>query len=136
MKELFKKYEEIIRYLVIGVLTTVVSLIVYYILTMTIFNPNNALELQITNVISWIVSVTFAYFTNRKYVFKKKDNASIKEASSFYLSRVSTLLIDMWLMYIFVTALHFNDKIVKLIVQFIVIVLNYLLSKFIVFKKN
>ena len=136
MKELFKKYEEIIRYLIIGVLTTVVSLLTYYLLTFTIFDPNNALELQITNIISWVVAVTFAYFTNRKYVFKKEDNANIKEAISFYTSRISTLLIDMGLMYLFVTVLHFNDKIIKIIVQVVVIVLNYILSKFIVFKKN
>lgn len=136
MKELIKKYEEIIRYLIIGVLTTIVSLATYYILVYTILDPNNAIELQITNIISWIVAVTFAYFTNRKYVFKKEENASVKEASSFYLSRVSTLLIDMLIMYIFVTILHFNDKIVKLFVQVIVTILNYLISKFVVFKKK
>jgi len=131
-----KKYEEIIRYLIIGVLTTIVSLLTYYLLTYTIFDPNNALELQITNIISWIVSVTFAYFTNRKYVFKKEDNMTIKEVSSFYVSRISTLLIDMGFMYLFVTVLNFNDKIIKIVVQVIVIVLNYILSKFIVFKNK
>lgn len=138
MKELFKKYEEIIRYLIIGVLTTVVSLCTYYLLVYTVFDPEKALELQITNIISWIVSVTFAYFTNRKFVFKKEENASIKEASSFYASRISTLVIDMGLMYVFVTLLGFNDKIIKLVVQVVVIVLNYILSKFLVFneKKN
>ena len=138
MKQLFKKYEEIIRYLIIGVLTTVVSLCTYYLLVYTVFDPEKALELQITNIISWIVSVTFAYFTNRKFVFKKEENASIKEASSFYASRISTLVIDMGLMYVFVTLLGFNDKIIKLVVQVVVIVLNYILSKFLVFneKKN
>ncbi len=136
MRDLIKKYEEIIRYLIIGVLTTVVSLLVYYILIYTIFDPNKAIELQITNIISWVIAVTFAYFTNRKYVFMEKDNASIKEASSFYLSRVSTLLIDMLLMYVCVTLLHFNDKIIKLVVQVVVTILNYILSKFIVFKKD
>lgn len=134
--ELLKKYEELIRYLIIGVCTTIVSLFTYYLLIYTIFNPENALELQITNVISWIVSVTFAYFTNRKFVFKLENNASVKEASSFYASRLSTLFIDMLLMFIFVTVLKFNDKIIKLVVQVVIIVLNYILSKFIVFKKN
>lgn len=136
MIKMYHKYEEIINYLIIGGLTTLVSLIVYYGLTLTILNPNNGLELQITNIISWIISVTFAYFTNRKYVFKQKDNVNMKEASQFYLSRVSTLLIDMLLMYVFVTKLAFNDKIVKIIVQVIVIILNYILSKYIVFKKK
>lgn len=136
IKELLIKYEEVIRYLIIGVLTTVVSLATYYILTFTILDPKVSIQLQITNVISWIVSVTFAYFTNRKYVFKLKEKKNIKEASKFYLSRLSTLLLDMLLMQIFVIRLKFNDKIIKLIVQFVVIVLNYVLSKFLVFKSK
>ena len=65
MINIYKKYEEIINYLIIGVLTTIVSLISYYALTYTILDASKALELQVANVISWIVSVTFAYFTNR-----------------------------------------------------------------------
>ena len=136
IKELLIKYEEVIRYLIIGVLTTVVSLATYYILTFTVLDPKVSIQLQITNIISWIVSVTFAYFTNRKYVFKLKEKKNIKEASKFYLSRLSTLLLDMLLMQIFVIRLKFNDKIIKLIVQFVVIVLNYVLSKFLVFKSK
>ena len=134
--EFLKKYEEIIRYLIIGVLTTIVSLITYYLLVSTVFDPNNAIELQITNIISWIVCVTFAYFTNRIYVFKVDNEVNTKEVISFYASRLSTLFIDMLLMFVFVTLLSFNDKIVKLAVQVIIIILNYILSKFIVFKKN
>lgn len=136
IKELLIKYEEVIRYLIIGVLTTVVSLATYYILTFTVLDPKVSIQLQITNIISWIVSVTFAYFTNRKYVFKLKEKKNIKEASKFYLSRLSTLLLDMLLMQIFVIRLKFNDKVIKLIVQFVVIVLNYVLSKFLVFKSK
>lgn len=134
--EFLKKYEEIIRYLIIGVLTTIVSLLTYYLLVSTVFDPNNAIELQITNIISWIVCVTFAYFTNRIYVFKVDNEVNAKEVISFYASRLSTLFIDMLLMFVFVTLLSFNDKIVKLAVQAIIIILNYILSKFIVFKKN
>lgn len=136
IKELYYKYEEIISYLIVGGLTTVVSLATYYLLVYTILNPKEAVELQIANIISWIASVTFAYFTNRKYVFKTKEKISFKEEINFYLSRVSTLLLDMLMMYIFVSVLRFDDKIIKLIVQIIVIVLNYVLSKFIVFKKK
>lgn len=78
IKELLIKYEEVIRYLIIGVLTTVVSLATYYILTFTVLDPKVSIQLQITNVISWIVSVTFAYFTNRKYVFKLKEKKEYK----------------------------------------------------------
>lgn len=136
IKELYYKYEEIISYLIVGGLTTVVSLATYYLLVYTILNPKEAVELQIANIISWIASVTFAYFTNRKYVFKTKEKISFKEEINFYLSRVSTLLLDMLMMYVFVSVLKFDDKVIKLIVQVIVIVLNYVLSKFIVFKKK
>src|SRR5574344_2304183 len=70
MKKLINKYGEVIRYLIIGVLTTVVSLATYYLCVHTILNASNAIELQIANIISWVVSVTFAFFTNRSYVFK------------------------------------------------------------------
>lgn len=136
MKNVIKKYEEIINYLIIGFFTTIVSLFTYYLLVYTIFDPNTVLELQITNIISWIVSVTFAYFTNKRFVFKNKNPMSLKEATSFYLSRISTLLLDMFMMYLFVNVFKFNDKIIKLVVQFIIIILNYVLSKFLVFKKR
>lgn len=135
MKEIIKKNREIISYLIIGVLTTIVSLISYYLLTITILSPNNPLELTIANIISWIISVLFAYITNRKYVFQSKDKNILKEASKFTLSRVTTLIIDILLMFIFVSILHFNDKIIKLLVQIIIIILNYIFSKLLVFKK-
>jgi len=133
---LYKKYEEIINYLIIGGLTTLVSLGTYYLCVLTFLNPNDKLELQIANVISWIFAVTFAYFTNRIFVFKSKNQKKLKEALSFYSSRLLTLLLDSGLMFLFVSMLHFNDKIVKLLVQFIIIVANYILSKLFVFKKN
>ena len=135
MKEIIKRNREIISYLIIGVLTTIVSLISYYLLTITILSPNNPLELTIANITSWIISVLFAYITNRKYVFQSKDKNILKEASKFTLSRVTTLIIDILLMFIFVSILHFNDKIIKLLVQIIIIILNYIFSKLLVFKK-
>lgn len=135
MKEIIKRNREIISYLIIGVLTTIVSLISYYLLTITILSPNNPLELTIANIISWIISVLFAYITNRKYVFQSKDKNILKEAAKFTLSRVTTLIIDILLMFIFVSILHFNDKIIKLLVQIIIIILNYIFSKLLVFKK-
>ncbi len=134
--KLYKKYEEIINYLIVGGLTTVVSLSVYYICVLTFLDPNVALELQIANVISWVFAVTFAYFANRIFVFKSKNQKKTKEALSFYTSRIATLLMDMGIMFVLVTLLHGNDKIAKLIVQVIVIVANYVLSKLFVFKKS
>lgn len=136
IKDLFIKYQEIISYLIFGVLTTVISLATYYLLVYTILDPNKGFELQIANIISWIAAVTFAYFTNRKYVFKSNKEKRLKEAFNFYLSRLSTLLIDMFLMWLLVTELSFNDKVIKMIVQIVVIVLNYVFSKFLVFGKQ
>ena len=136
MIKIYKKYEELINYLIIGILTTIVSLVTYYLLTLTILDANNKVYLQIANIISWLASVTFAYFTNRKFVFKVKNKSNIKECLNFYISRISTLLIDMIIMYIFVSRLKFDNKIVKLIAQVVIIILNYILSKFIVFKSS
>ena len=136
IKELYLKYKEIINYLIFGVLTTVVSLVTYYICVYTILDPDNAVQLQIANVISWIISVAFAYITNRKFVFESKEKNKIKEASKFVTSRIATLLMDMVIMYVGVTVLRFNDKIMKLISQVVVIVMNYILSKILVFKKE
>ena len=66
---IYHKYEEVFNYLIVGTLTTFVSLTTYYICIIIFLNPNKAVELQIANVISWICSVTFAYITNRKFVF-------------------------------------------------------------------
>ena len=128
--------KEIIIYIIFGVLTTVVNLLTYYMLTTTILNPNNSIQLQIANIIAWITCVTFAYFTNKKYVFNSEEKNIKKEIIKFYIARLFTLFIDMLLMYILVTKLKSNDKIIKIIVQIIIIVANYILSKLIVFKKK
>lgn len=134
IKNIYLKHKEIINYLIIGILTTIVSLLSYYILALTILNPNNPLELQIANITSWIIAVTFAYITNRKYVFNSKNNKILKESLKFCSSRLTTLFIDMLLMFIFVSKLNFNDKIIKIIIQIIVTILNYIISKLLVFK--
>ena len=72
LKTLYFKYKEIINYLIVGGLTTVVSLVTYYLCVLTFLDPGHPVQLQIANVISWIFAVTFAYFTNRKYVFESK----------------------------------------------------------------
>jgi len=133
---IYYQHEEIINYLIVGGLTTFVSLASYYICVLTILDPNNAIQLQIANIISWICAVTFAYITNRIFVFKSKDKNVGKEITTFVSARVLTLLLDMIIMFVFVTLLKFNDKIFKLVVQVIVTILNYILSKIFVFKKN
>lgn len=136
IKELYKKYKELINYLIFGVLTTVISLAVYYLSIFTFLNPDIAIQLQIANIISWIAGVTFAYFTNRKFVFESTTTNKLQEATRFVSSRVTTLLLDMFIMWLFVTILHFNNRIMKVVSQVLVIVGNYILSKLLVFKNN
>ena len=128
--------KEVIMYLIFGVLTTVVSLIVYYGLIFTLLNPENAIQLQIANILSWIAGVAFAYITNRKFVFESKEANKVKELGKFVASRLVTLFWDMLIMFIGVTCMHGNDKIVKLISQVLVIIGNYIFSKIIVFRKK
>ena len=136
INNLFRKYRELIFYVIVGAATTAVSLGVYYGLVLTILDPDVGWQLQVANIVSWIASVTFAYFTNRKYVFLSKNPNMVAEAASFYASRLGTLVLDMGIMFATVTALHWNDKIMKLVVQVIVLVANYVISKFLVFNKK
>ena len=132
---LFKKYREIIMYLIFGVLTTVVSLVVYFVCTKTVLSAEDAFQLQAANVISWFVSVMFAFVTNRLFVFESKGRWTL-EMFKFYSSRVSTLLLDMLLMFVLVTLIGVNDMVSKVVVQVVVIVANYVLSKLLVFKED
>ena len=99
-------------------------------------NADNAIELQIANIMSWIGGVLFAYFTNRKFVFESKETNKAKEAGKFFLARTLTLVMDMLIMGIGVTSLHLNDRIIKLFSQATIIVSNYIFSKLFVFTKN
>ncbi len=85
LKKIYKQYEEIINYVMVGLLTTVVSLATYFICVHTFLDANNAFEIQIANVISWILAVAFAYITNRIFVFKSKSKNYLKEITSFVL---------------------------------------------------
>ena len=138
LKDLLKKVltREIIMYLIFGVLTTVVSLAVYYLLIFTVLNPENAIQLQIANILSWVAGVAFAYITNRKYVFESNEKNKVKELGKFVTSRLVTLVLDMLIMFVGVTLLKGNDKILKLISQVLVIIGNYVFSKIFVFKKK
>lgn len=138
--ELYKKYEEIINYLIVGVLTTVVSIGVKWGLLFTILNPKNAVQLQASVIISWIAAVTFAYFTNRIFVFKSKSKNILKEIISFFGARLLTLGMEMFIMWFFVTLLKLNSDtwvvIWTIVVQVLVTIFNYIFSKLFVFKKN
>ncbi|MDO5569192.1 MAG: GtrA family protein [bacterium] len=134
MKKLFsiyEKYQEKINYLIFGGLTTVVNLITYY-----IFTRSFGLSELVSNIPAWIIAVTFAYTTNRMFVFRSKDKNILKEIISFFIFRILSLIIDMLMIYIFVNIFNFNDMLIKVISNIIVIILNYIFSKLFVFKEG
>ena len=133
---LYKKNKEVINYLIFGILTTLINLITYFLLTNTFLDVNKVLELQCANVISWVVAVVFAYFTNRKYVFESSNTNKFKEIVNFFAARIVTLVMDMGIMYFGVNLLNLNDGICKIVSQVVVIVSNYIFSKLFVFRKK
>lgn len=135
-KKIYKKNEEIINYLIVGGLTTLISLLTYYLCVNTFLNPSDGIQLQIANIITWIVGVSFAYVTNRIFTFKSKEKNIVKECMTFVGSRILTLLLDMFVMFLLVTIFGWNDKISKIISQILVIMGNYIISKFVVFDKK
>lgn len=140
LKELYLKYKEIINYLFFGVLATAVNLGVKYLLLFTILDAANALELQIAVIISWVVACLFAYLTNRLWVFESKSKEIIKEMTKFITARLTTLGLEMLIMFVFVTTLGLNSDmwviVWTLVAQIAVIIGNYILSKLLVFKNK
>ena len=133
---IYKKHEEIINYLIVGVMTTIVSLVFYFASTRTFLDPNNPVELQIANIIKWVTGVLFAYVTNRIFVFKSKRKDIWKEFVQFTSSRVATLFLDMLVMFVMVTEMGIYDLIATLVSQVLVTISNYILSKLLVFRKK
>ncbi len=131
---LFQKYKEVIMYLIFGVLTTLVNIITYYFCT-RLFDLNE----YGSNVVAWIISVLFAFVTNKLFVFEDKDKnwrAILKQSLSFFAFRLVSLGIDMGSMYGMISILKWNDLIAKVIANIIVIILNYVFSKIFVFTKK
>ena len=132
---IYYKNPEIWNYIIVGLLTTVVSLVTYFVVTRTILNPNNPFELQVANIVSWIFAVVFAYFANRVYVFNSKNKNIGLELIKFVGTRIASLLMDMFCMFMIVTVFSLSDVIGKIVSQVVVTVANYVLSKLFVFKK-
>ena len=89
------------------------------------------------NIASWILAVAFAYVTNRTWVFESStDRGSnlIKEITGFVGGRIATLVIEELILFIFITGLEMNSILIKIVAQVVVIALNYVISKLVVFK--
>jgi len=120
---------ELILYVVFGAFTFFVNLISYF-----FFESVLGINYLVSNIIAWFLSVLFAYITNRIWVFESKSPNILKECALFFGGRIFSGAVDTFLMYLFIDVLFIGDAISKIIVQIIVIVLNYIFSKLIVFK--
>lgn len=132
IKTILEKYKDIVYYGFFGVLTTLVNIVVYWLMAHPL-----GIDTVPSSVIAWIAAVTFAFFTNRKWVFNSQANTKelvIKEAVSFYACRLATGVLDWVFMYLTVDIMDFNDVWMKFIANVLVIVLNYIASKFYIFK--
>lgn len=133
--ELYKKYEELVNYLVVGVMTTMISWATYGICKL-VMNVENAVIMQIAVFLRWFAGLVFSYFMSRKFVFKSKNPRILKEAVDFTTSRIVTLFLDMFVMWLLPTVFKVDDWIATFISAVLVVVMNYIFSKFIVFRKK
>ena len=129
----YRKHQEGMRYLVFGALTTLVNIVAYAIFYY-LFHISNG----VINDIAWILGATFAYITNKLYVFNSKVNTKkelLKEIFYFYGCRLLTLVIDEGIMIFTVDKLGWNGLLMKIIANIIVIFLNFIFSKILIFRK-
>lgn len=124
----FNRYNEIIRYIIVGVLTTLISISTY-----ALFARLIGFNYLVSSIISWIFAILFAYFSNKIFVFKS-NNRILTELINFVGYRVLSLFIDILIMFILVEILKIDDLVSKVLVQFIVLALNYIFSKIFIFK--
>lgn len=137
IKALCKKYEEIIAYLIVGVLTTIVAWAAMFLVNWIAFgNPlyPTAFQNAVLSISNWVAGVIFAYFTNRRYVFKSHGPMR-KEAPKFVLSRVSTLILDLVIRQLF-GALGINVYVTTFVSAVLVMIGNYVFSKLFVFNRK
>ena len=134
IKELYDKYKDILFYGIFGVLTTLVNIVVYWLMAHVL-----TIKTVPSSVIAWVAAVLFAYLTNRKWVFhsdKHTAPAIAKEVVYFFLCRLATGVFDWVYMYVTVDCFRWNDLYMKFIANVIVIALNYVASKLVIFRKE
>lgn len=128
----YKKNKEVLLYLFFGGLTFVISIASY-----AFFNISMGMNELIANLFSWVIAVSFAYITNRTWVFEDVSTGTkgtLREIVLFTSGRVVTLVMEEIILLVFITLLHFNSMLIKVIGQVVVIVSNYFISKLVVFK--
>ncbi len=133
LRKIIEKYWDILSYLFFGVLTTVVNYVVY----MPCYNLLN-LSATVSNMIAWAVAVAFAYLTNKPFVFKSNDWSAktvIPELAKFVGCRVGSGVMETAILFLAVDFMGWNGNLWKLLTSVIVVVLNYIGSKLLVFRK-
>ena len=129
LKTLFVKYYDLITYLVFGVLTTVVNYIIYLL----------HLSASVSNAIAWVAAVAFAFLTNKPFVFRSHDwsaNVVVPELVKFVGTRIGSGALETLILFVTVDMLRWNGNLWKLITSVLVVVLNYVGSKLLVFRKK
>lgn len=131
---IYKQHEEGMNYLIFGFLAFVLNYCLFY-----VFETWMHIDYMVATALSWLLTVVFAYWTNRTFVFKSKNTGKtniFKEFCSFISARIATELLELLLMYLMVDLAHINSNIAKLIAQAAVIIANYVLSKIWIFKDS
>ncbi len=137
LEKLYDKYEEIIMYVFIGVLTTLVSILTKFLGFAVIVDKGQPWRTTAVVIFSWIAAVTFAFFTNKSFVFNAKTETReefFKVFVSFYSARLATLGMEWLMFFICCDLIGISETIITIISQFVIFIANYLLSK-LVFKK-
>lgn len=133
IRSLIEKYYDILAYLFFGVLTTIVNYVVY----LPCYNLEG-LSAALSNVIAWAAAVAFAYLTNKPFVFRSHDWSAkvvLPELARFVGSRIASGALETGIIFVTVDCLHWNGNVMKLVTSVLVVVLNYVASKLLVFRK-
>ena len=133
LRRLLQKYRELLLYLIFGVLTTAVNYLAWWVLA-PFFETST-----VPVAAAWILSVLFAYLTNRKFVFDSRvtgGRALLLEMGSFFAARALSGVLDLCFMWIFADWLGFDSRIVKLLSNVFVVIFNYVASKLVIFRKK
>lgn len=133
-KSLLQKNRDVLSYLIFGVLTTMVNYAVY----LPVYNLLH-LSAAVSNMLSWVVAVAFAYLTNKPFVFQSHDwscKTVVPELTKFVSCRIASGAMETGILFLTVDLLHWNGNVWKLVTQVLVVVLNYVASKLLVFRKK
>jgi putative flippase GtrA len=133
LQKFYYKYEQTLLYIFYGALTTVVSFLSQFLCNLT------GAALWLSTTVSWICAVTFAFLVNKFFVFESKERTVktiLREASAFYSARLVSFFAELGFMIVTVDVWGYNWVVCKVIIQIVILILNFLFSKFIVFRKK